>query len=80
MNDNTEQQKSAALDGSDDDIEARIVQLRAERDAYHALHDGLSDMIESGRLTQQDIPDDYEWLVESLANMPARPRDQKEDA
>lgn len=35
--------------------------------SYHELHDGLSDMIESGRLTAADIPDDYEWLVESLA-------------
>lgn len=34
---------------------------------YAELHDGLSDMIESGRLTAADIPDDYEWLVESLA-------------
>jgi len=61
--------RAHALDGSDDAIEARIVALRTELSAYHALHDGLSDMIESGRLTIDDIPDDYNWLVESLANM-----------
>lgn len=33
---------------------------------YRALHDGLSDMIESGRLDENDIPDDYQWLVEML--------------
>ena len=41
--------------------------LRTRLDAYHCLHDGLSDMIENGRLTESDIPDDYKWLVESLA-------------
>lgn len=35
--------------------------------AYRRLHDGLSDMIESGRLRPADIPDDYQWLVETLA-------------
>jgi len=30
------------------------------------LHDGLSDMIEGGRLQREDIPDDYEWLVSVL--------------
>jgi hypothetical protein len=34
---------------------------------YARLHDGLSDMIEVGRLQENDIPDDYEWLVKSLA-------------
>lgn len=34
---------------------------------YRLLADGLSDMVESGRLTNADIPDDYRWLVESLA-------------
>jgi hypothetical protein len=34
---------------------------------YAKLHDGLSDMVESGRLTEADIPDDYQWLVEALA-------------
>ena len=33
---------------------------------YEKLHDGLSDMVESGRLTEADIPDDYQWLVETL--------------
>jgi hypothetical protein len=36
---------------------------------YGELHDGLSDMIESGRLTEGMIPDDYQWLVEKLAEL-----------
>lgn len=30
---------------------------------YQALHDGLSNMIEDGRLTYEMIPDDYDWLL-----------------
>lgn len=33
---------------------------------YQRLHDGLSEMVESGRLTEADIPDDYDWLVNSM--------------
>lgn len=33
---------------------------------YEALHDGLSDMIEGGRLTYEMIPDDYDWLLLTL--------------
>lgn len=36
---------------------------------YQALHDGLSDMIEQGRLREEDIPEDYRWLVESLETL-----------
>ena len=36
---------------------------------YAALHDGLSDMIEGGRLRKEHIPDDYRWLVETLAGL-----------
>ena len=36
---------------------------------YWDLQDGLSEMIESGRLTIDDIPDDYQWLVETLASL-----------
>jgi hypothetical protein len=36
---------------------------------YRKLHNGLSDMIEDGRLKEADIPDDYKWLVESLAHL-----------
>lgn len=36
------------------------------RTAQEKLHDGLSDMIEGGRLTEADIPEDYDWLVKSL--------------
>lgn len=41
--------------------------LKAMHQAYGKLHDGLSDMIEEGRLTEADIPDDYQWLVETLS-------------
>lgn len=41
-----------------------------ELDHYHALHDGLLDMIEGGRLGEGDIPDDYQWLVHMLSNAP----------
>jgi hypothetical protein len=44
--------------------------VRTEDDAllqhYRQLHDGLSDMIEEGRLTEAAIPDDYRWLVAML--------------
>lgn len=33
---------------------------------YQRLHDGLSEMVESGRLTEADIPEDYDWLVNSM--------------
>lgn len=36
---------------------------------YGELHDGLSDMIESSRLTESDIPDDYGWLVDRLTRL-----------
>jgi hypothetical protein len=36
---------------------------------YRSLHDGLSDMVESGRLTENALPDDYGWLVETLADL-----------
>ncbi len=39
--------------------------------AYQRLHDGISDMVESGRLTPSDIPEDYQWLVESLSELTA---------
>lgn len=50
-------------------------------EAYKRLHDGLSDMIESGRLTEADIPDDYQWLVSSLVELAgqASAHSQRED-
>lgn len=42
------------------------VKVKAALDIYSRLHDGLSNMIENGRLKESDIPDDYEWLVETL--------------
>lgn len=38
---------------------------------YGRLHDGLTDMIEGGRLNEADIPDDYQWLVETLERLAA---------
>lgn len=35
-------------------------------EAYFDLHDMLSDMIEGGRLTKADIPDDYQALLEQI--------------
>jgi hypothetical protein len=29
---------------------------------YNRLHDGLADMVEKGRLTEDQLPDDYRWL------------------
>ena len=40
--------------------------------AYFKLHDRLSDMIEGGRLTEGDIPEDYAALVEQLEQCNAR--------
>jgi hypothetical protein len=44
--------------------------IRTEDDAllqhYRRLHDGLSEMIEEGRLTEAAVPDDYRWLVAML--------------
>jgi hypothetical protein len=48
---------------------------------YQQLHDGLSDMIEGGRLKEADIPEDYAWLVralEALAN--PKPEDDRTQA
>lgn len=33
---------------------------------YRYLHEFVSDMIESGRLTEDMVPDDYHALVEQL--------------
>lgn len=45
------------------DIEMNETQLLKR---YTALHDGLSNMIEGGRLTHEMIPDDYDWLLLTL--------------
>lgn len=37
--------------------------------AYRRLADGLSDMVEGGRLTEADCPDDYQWMAEQLATL-----------
>ena len=33
---------------------------------YHMLRNGLNDMIEGDRLTEADVPDDFEWLTTRL--------------
>lgn len=33
------------------------------------LRDGIQDMIDSGRLTEADLPDDFEWLRQKLTEM-----------
>jgi hypothetical protein len=48
--------------GNDDHIDALKDAVRT----YATLHDMISDMIESGRLTQAHIPDDYPALVDKL--------------
>ncbi len=46
--------------------------VEAVLESYQRLHDGLSDMVEGGRLAVSDIPNDYQWLVESLASLANR--------
>ncbi len=41
--------------------------LKTMRKAYGHLHEIVSDIIESGRLKEGDIPDDYQALVAALA-------------
>ena len=73
--------KAVALGGFDTEMEAKVAawrhhvqekDFRGAAENYEQLHDGLSDMIESGRLTEADIPEDYTWLVESLAHLAAK--------
>jgi hypothetical protein len=44
----------------------RIEKLEEAVREYSKLHDGLSDMVEGGRLKGASIPDDYQWLVVTL--------------
>ncbi len=41
--------------------------LKTMHKAYGHLHDIVSDIVESGRLNEGDIPDDYQALVAALA-------------
>ena len=63
------------------DLRATVKALRRKLSGYRALHDGLSDMIEGGRLTEGMIPDDYQWLGRALARNagrdPGTPRRRK---
>lgn len=42
--------------------------------SYLELHDGLSDMIDGGRLSSDVVPDDFEWLSDSLHYLRAHPK------
>lgn len=44
----------------------------AELVHYYRLHDGLSEAIESGRLTEGVLPDDYKWLCHMLETVPQK--------
>lgn len=69
------------VNGFDTEMEAKVAawkhhlqkqDFRGVAENYEQLHDGLSNMIESGRLTEMDIPEDYTWLVESLAHLASK--------
>lgn len=68
----------AELDGFSVEEEAQAHALPlATMQLYRRLADGLSDMVEEGRLCEGDIPDDYRWLVELLGEIAAAdPGDQ----
>jgi hypothetical protein len=38
---------------------------------YRKLHDGLSDMVESGRLEESDIPEDWQWFLDTMIKIAA---------
>ena len=68
--------KTAKFADNDDGDEARLVVLRATvakqkrlLKRYRTLHNGISDMIEGGRLKRADIPDDYRWLVINMVRI-----------
>jgi hypothetical protein len=52
-------------------VDAKTVTVSSLLDKYRALHDGISDLIEDGRLKESAIPDDYQWLVEHMAELAA---------
>jgi hypothetical protein len=61
-----------------EDSDATDAEILAE---YRALHDGLSEMVEAGRLNVAEIPDDYDWLINQLVKLavmdPGRPSPPK---
>ncbi len=50
-----------------------MTEFRGVAETYQGLHDGMSEIIEGGRLDETDLPDDYVWLVESLAYLARHP-------
>lgn len=51
------------------DYHERVIEDPPILDHYRRLQDGLSEMVEHDRLKEEDIPDDYRWLVETLATI-----------
>jgi hypothetical protein len=48
-------------------------------EAYRKLYDGISDMVEDGRLRDYDIPEDWQWLMKAMeATQAAEYRDSKD--
>lgn len=47
---------------------------------YRRLHDTLVEMVEGGRLTIAEIPDDYGWLIAKLHELAVLEGIVKEDA
>jgi len=72
---------AVALGGFDTEMEAKVAawkhklaedDFRGAAENYEQLLDGINEMLKRGRLTESDIPDDYHWLVESLAHLAAK--------
>lgn len=69
--------------GDDQEVAITFCPMHEQAEKVRAvlgrLHDGLSDMIENGRLTEGAIPDDYQWIVSLLVNesLPLFPGDER---
>lgn len=51
------------------DADTELGRVTALLNVYRGLADGLSDMVKGGRLPEASIPDDYSWLVTTLASI-----------
>lgn len=47
-------------------LEEDNITLRAKLGATYELVDGLKDMLDGGRLTGSDIPDDFDWVHQQI--------------
>ena len=65
-----EDQANATLIAAAPDLLTSLEEMERK---YGKLHDGLSDLIGDGegpqRLSPADIPDDYRWLADTLAEL-----------